>query len=140
MKVKLEDLAAAMRESDVRQIYVDIAQGKVILLDEDMGEEEALNHVFDIEDDWEHYIPVPNVIDDDLPAIMQGFAETCKREETKERLLEALKGPGAVARFYHQVKHLLLKKAWEDYLDERLVEIARDWCEENQLEYEDKER
>ena len=139
MKVKLEDLAAAMRESDVRQSYVDIAKGKVILVDEDMGEEEALDHVFDIEEDWEHYIPLPNVIDDDLPAIMRGFAETCPREDTKARLLAALEGPGAVARFHHQVKHLLLKPVWESYLNEQLIAIARDWCEENQLEYEDKE-
>ena len=140
MKVKLNELAAAMRESDMRQSYVDIAKGKVIVLEDDMGEEEALDHVFDIEEDWEHYIPLPNVIDDDMPDIMRGFAESCPREDTKARLLEVLAGPGAVAKFHHQVKHLLLKASWENYLTGRLVEIARDWCEENQLEYEDEER
>lgn len=137
MKIKLKELAAAMRESDVRQGYVDIAQGKIILLDEDMGEEEALDHVFDIEEDWERYIPLPNVIDEDMPAIMRGFAESCTREDTKARLQESLQGPGAVTRFNHQVKHLLLKLVWEKYLNEQLIIIARDWCEENQLEYEE---
>lgn len=140
MKVKLKELAAAMAESDVRQSYVDIAKGKVVMMDDDMGEEDALDHVFDIEEDWEHYIPLPNIIDDDMPEIMKGFAESCKREETKARLLEILSGPGAVSKFNHQVKHLLLKPAWENYLNERLIDIARDWCEENQLEFEDEER
>jgi len=136
MKIKLKELAAAMAQSDVRQSYVDIARGKVIVVADDMDEEQALEHVFTIEEDWEHYIPVPNVIDGSLRAFMQGFAESCAREEVKARLLEALQGSGASLRFTQQVRHLLLKPAWEKYLMARLIDAARDWCEENALEYE----
>ena len=65
MKVDLNELAAAFAQSDVRQGYVDLRQGKVILMDEDMAEEDTLHHAFDMEDDWEHYIPLPNVVDED---------------------------------------------------------------------------
>ena len=136
MKIKLEELAAAMAQSDVRQSYVDIAKGKVIVVADDMDEEQALEHVFTIEEDWEHYIPVPNVIDEDLRDFMQGFADSREREDVKERLLTALQGSGAMTRFNHQVRHLLLKTAWEKYLQAQLIEVARDWCEENALEYE----
>lgn len=136
MKIQLEELAKALAQSDVRQGYVDIEKGKVILMDDNMGEEDALEHVFTIEEDWEHYIPLPNVIDSDLRNFMKGFAESREREDTKARLLAALQGSGASARFHHQVRYLLLKPIWENYLHECLRNTARDWCEENALEYE----
>lgn len=94
MKVKLNELADALAKSDVRQGYVDIVRGKVIIIEEDMVEEEALNHVFDIEEDWEHYIPLPNLIDGEEHAVMQKFAQMQRRDDIKERLLAILSGSG----------------------------------------------
>ena len=56
MKVNLQELAKALAQSDMHQGYIDIESGRVILMQDDLGEEEALNHVFEIEDDWEHSI------------------------------------------------------------------------------------
>ncbi len=136
MKVDLNELAAAFAQSDVRQGYVDLRKGKVILLDEDMAEEDTLHHALDLEDDWEHYIPLPNVMDEDEHAMMKAFAEA-QKEDFKARLLEALEGQGAVSRFYHQVRHLLLKPAWEEFKLTYLRDVARDWCEENAVSYEE---
>ena len=137
MKVKLNELADALAKSDVRQGYVDIIRGKVIIIEEDMVEEEALNHVFDIEEDWEHYIPLPNLIDGEEHAVMQKFAQMQRRDDINERLLAILSGSGAASRFQREVRHLLLKPAWENFLKAYLVEAARDWCEENALQYEE---
>ena len=137
MKVKLNELADALAKSDVRQGYVDIVRGKVIIIEEDMVEEEALNHVFDIEEDWEHYIPLPNIIDGEEREVMRSFAEAQQRADVKERLLSVLTGAGAASRFQREVRHLLLKPAWENYLQAHFIEAARDWCEENALEYEE---
>ena len=52
MKVNLQELARALSQSDMHQGYIDIASGKVIIMRDDLGEEETLNHVFEIEDDW----------------------------------------------------------------------------------------
>lgn len=136
MKVDLNELAAAMAQSDVRQGYVDIARGKVILMQDDMGEEDALNHAFDIEEDWEHYLPLPNVIDECEHEMMQAFAASREREDVRERLEDILAGAGAAARFHRQVRHLLLQPAWEAYKCAYLREVARDWCEENHIAYE----
>ena len=96
MKVDLKDLAAAFAQSDVRQGYVDIRAGKVVMMADDMAEEEAMHHAFAMEEDWEHYIPIPNVMDEDETAMMRAFAESRLREDVKERLLTALQGAGAV--------------------------------------------
>ena len=87
MKVDLKDLAAAFAQSDVRQGYVDIRAGKVVMMADDMAEEEAMHHAFAMEEDWEHYIPIPNVMDEDETAMMHAFAESRPREDVKERLL-----------------------------------------------------
>ena len=137
MKIKLRDLAKAMAKSDVHQGYVDIKLGKVIIMQDDMAEADTLDHIFDIEDDWQHYIPLPNVIDNEAHAIMLGFIEKQARADIKDRLLAALNSTGAAIKSQQQVRHLLLKSAWENYQQEYFMAAARDWCEENDLEYEE---
>lgn len=136
MKVNLQELARALSQSDMHQGYIDIGSGKVIIMQDDLGEEEVLNHVFDIEDDWEHYIPLPNVVDSEEHNLMESFANA-QREEVKMRLLEALQQNGAQLKFRQQIKRLLLKAAWEKFQQEYFVNVARDYCEENALEYEE---
>ncbi len=136
MKIKLDELAAAFEQSDVRQGYVDIAKGKVILMDE-VGDEDTMDHVFEIEDDFEHYVPLPNLYDGDERDTMRAFAEVQEQPAMRERLLTALEGAGGTSRFRHQVKHLLLLRAWQEFLHQHFLEQARWWCEENQLEYEE---
>lgn len=135
MKVDLKELAAAFAQSDVRQGYVDIRDGKVIMMADDLAERDAMHYALAMEEDWEHYIPIPNVMDGDEAAMMRAFAESRPREDVKERLLTALQGAGAVTRFRHQVRHLLLKPAWEAFKQDYLMQVARDWCEENDVEY-----
>lgn len=135
MKVDLKELAAAFAQSDVRQGYVDIRDGKVVMMADDLAERDAMHYALAMEEDWEHYIPIPNVMDGDEAAMMRAFAESRPREDVKERLLTALQGAGAVTRFHHQVRHLLLKPAWEAFKQDYLMQVARDWCEENAVEY-----
>ena len=135
MKVDLKELAAAFAQSDVRQGYVDIRDGKVVMMADDLAERDAMHYALAMEEDWEHYIPIPNVMDGDEAAMMRAFAESRPREDVKERLLTALQGAGAVTRFRHQVRHLLLKPAWEAFKQDYLMQAARDWCEENDVEY-----
>lgn len=136
MKVNLQELARALAQSDMHQGYIDIESGRVILMQDDLGEEEALNHVFEIEDDWEHYIPLPNAVDSEEHNLMETFA-AAQREDVKERLQEILQKSGAQIKFRQQIKHLLLKPAWEKFQQEYFLNVARDYCEENDLEYEE---
>ena len=136
MKVNLQELAKALSQSDMHQGYIDIASGKVVILRDDLGEDESLNHVFEIEDDWEHYIPLPNAVDSEERNLMVSFA-AAQREDVQARLQEILQQPGAQLKFRQQIKHLLLKSAWEEFQQQYFLNVARDYCEENDLEYEE---
>lgn len=136
MKVNLQELAKALSKSDMHQGYIDIDSGRVIIMKDDLGEEETLNHVFEIEDDWEHYIPLPNMADSEGHNLMVSFA-AAQREEIKERLQAILQQPSAQLKFRQQIKHLLLKNAWEKFRQEYFLNAARDYCDENELEYEE---
>lgn len=135
MKVKLEELAAALLKSDRLQGYIDLTRGKTVLLDSDMDESAREEHVFEIEEDWEHYIPLPNAVDEHEREIMRSFA-ALQEEELRSRLELALKGAGGASRFRREVRHLLLKKSWEEHQLREMLKIARDFCEENAIEYE----
>lgn len=100
MKVKLEDLAAALEKSDVLQGYVDIESGKVVLLGEEFSEEsdrteeseeERLEHVFSIEDHWQQYVALPNVYDGEELGIMESFTDELLDASQAAALREALR-------------------------------------------------
>lgn len=134
MKVKLKDLAHAMALSDRQQSYVDIKKGAVVIVDE-LSEEETLSHIFEIEDDWENYIPVPNIIDEGKIDTMKDFASKLPLA-ARERLEKCLIGAGGETRFMREVQHLLLKNSWDKFFFTHLENVARDWCEENALDYD----
>ena len=144
MKIKLDELAMAFRTSDVLQGYVDIRQGKVVLLEDEFRddaqgrertENDVLEHVFSVEDDWENYVPIPNVYDGNEREIMAGFAEKLEAPQ-REELLGALKGSGAVGRFHREIRRLRLAEEWENFQEEWFHALAQEWCEENALAYE----
>ena len=135
MKISLTELAGALARSDVKRGYIDIKNGTVVLLEDNMDEESAADYIFDMEDDWEHYLPLPNAVDEHERRLMEEFAASRERDEVRTRLQQALSSPGGASRFRHQVKRLLLMPAWETFWAKGLLDIARDLCEENDLEY-----
>jgi hypothetical protein len=145
LKVNLADIVTALKKSDVMQGYVDIANGRVVLFGEDFSEdmadrdeseEERLEHVFSIEDQWQQYVALPNVYDEEKE-IMRRFASDLEDADQRSVLLQVVQGSGAVARFERQLKKMLLTENWQLYMLEYLRNVARDWCEENAIEYEE---
>ncbi len=136
MKIKLSELAEALRKSDTMQGYVDLEQGEVVLLQEEQCEEDMMDYLLSLEEQWERYIPVPNLHDAEERRAMEGFAETRENPEIRSALEEIVASPRAGRKFRHAVKHMLLLPEWRKYQQQQFYEAARDWCEENQIEYE----
>jgi hypothetical protein len=67
--------------------------------------------------------------------IMREFSESIESNRTRVELLKAINGPGAFRMFRASVKRLGIEKAWHEFRDQALRQIAIDWCEENQVNW-----
>ena len=139
MEISLQELAAALEKTDVLQGYADTRDGRIILMGEDESdaasrEEERMERLLSIEEDWQRYVPLPDIYDAEIRSIMQTFAEKAP-QEARAALEESLRGASARLRFRHTVQSLSLAAAWQAHLSSSLLALARDWCEENAIAY-----
>ena len=143
MEISLQELSAALEKTDILQGYVDTREGRILMIEEDVAasldkaaqrEEAHMESVLAIEEDWQRYVPLPNLYDMEIRSIMQGFAEKAPAE-TRLALEGALCASAARWRFFHTVRSLSLEKVWREYLSMRLLVLAREWCEENDVAY-----
>ena len=135
MNIKLTDLAAAIARSDVVTSYIDTASGRVLTLEAEEGDDTAFDHAMRIEEDFERYIPLPDIYDAEEPRAMQAFADA-QPAATRDRLAAILAAPGAAPLFHREVRHLLLEKKWQAFLHSHLLVVAKDFCEENGIAYD----
>ena len=143
MEISLQELSAALEKTDILQGYVDTREGRILMIEEDVAasldkaaqrEEAHMESVLAIEEDWQRYVPLPNLYDMEIRSIMQGFAEKAPAE-TRLALEGALCASAARRRFFHTVRSLSLEKVWREDLSMRLLVLAREWCEENDVAY-----
>jgi hypothetical protein len=139
VKISLTDLAHAIARSDVVQSYVDLKEGRVIALPDAPADAEddaaAFDYAMQLEEDYERYLPLANLYDGVEPDAMRAFAEA-QSAAMKARLLPILDAPGAAPRFRQQVWRLLLEAKWKAFLQDYVRDVARTFCEENEIEYE----
>jgi hypothetical protein len=144
LNVKLSAVAEALEKSETRQGFVDIKRGEIVLFGDDAfseaektdeTEEERLERVFSIEDDWQRYVALPNIYEDER-SMRADFAAS-QQGEAQQELAAALAGAGGIQRFNRAVRQLKLWREWQSFFHKRLLELARDWCEEYDVEYSD---
>lgn len=83
-------------------------------------------------DDW---LPLPDSFEIHEHQIMQDFAES-QSGPGQDALLRALRGSGAFRRFKGALDLLGVRDEWFRYRRRALVEIARDWLEANELQFD----
>ncbi len=69
-------------------------------------------------------------------SIMDDFARSVSSEKDRAELLDALHGAGAFRMFKNTIRRQGIEKAWFAYRDEAVRQIAIEWCEEHQVEWE----
>ena len=146
LEIDLKELAAALEKAVLLQGYVDTQNGDVVFLGdipeispasdgEDAAREEAcMEHVLSIEDDWQRYVPLPDLYEGEIRAIMQAFADNAPQPVRKE-MQEVLHGSAARTRFRKFLRECRMEEAWQEHLAVSLRVLAREWCEENRIAY-----
>jgi hypothetical protein len=139
----LKALAEAMdTESDEMRAYLNINSGDIVHVnEEDLGrmedgdeleffEDEDL--LKDILDHPEVYKVLPSRFDINEYEIMKDFAASMPGRPGED-LLAAIRGSGAFRRFKDAVYRKGLEKDWFAFKEKKLMDLARDWCGENDL-------
>lgn len=69
--------------------------------------------------------------------IMQDFIDTIEDVNLREKLYEATRGRGAFSRFRYIIESNDLLDYWYKYKDEKYKAIAKEWCIDNNIEFEE---
>jgi guanyl-specific ribonuclease Sa len=130
--------------SDVMKSFVDRETGKVIAVEiEELGvaeegeEEDVAETALAIVKNWDRYEEMPGKRDVNDWEIMRDFCEAVEPPKRRDRLLRAIGGRGAFRYFKDLATEFGVIKDWYAFREDALREIAREWCEENEIEYKD---
>lgn len=135
MKVKLASIA-----DELEMLFDD----SFTLLNKETGEFLYLDHAVDrdyeekIEEllETEKWFILPGPLDVNDWEIMQDFAYT-RNDDKVEILLDILHSPKAYRNFKDQLYQWGIEEVYLSFRRQALLTIAREWCEENNLDYEE---
>ena len=82
-----------------------------------------------------HFIKLPTQYDIYEYRIMEGFVETIENDKNREVLYDSIKGRGAFSRFKDKLIKLDIREEWFKYKEMKYANIAKTWCEDNNIEY-----
>jgi hypothetical protein len=154
IRIKLDDIIEGLEcQSEESNSYLDKRTGKVILIsDEELCAAENDEPIEDFPD-WQHdqikiakellaetgdYIGLPSKFDIHEYSIMERFCLSIDDSEISDTLYSLIKGSGAFQRFKNAIHKYDIADDWYEYRDNRLKEIAIEWCEDNGIEFEEK--
>ena len=153
MKVKLEDVIEQIEfANESNKTYLNKSTGEIHLIPEEV-DMYIRNEVFDENDlpDWEkeiipiakdilenpeNYIPFPDQFDINGYEIMERFVLSLTDDKMREEIYYAIKGKGAFKRFRDKILQHDIESDWYKFREDSLKEIAIDWCERNNIEFD----
>jgi hypothetical protein len=82
------------------------------------------------------WVRLPRQFDIHDSEIMREFADSIESRPVREELQYAIQGPGAFRMFKSAIRRRKVEDDWHAFRNEALRKIAREWCEENDIECE----
>ncbi|MCL1917032.1 MAG: UPF0158 family protein [Peptococcaceae bacterium] len=133
--MKKLDLNAAAGEFEMidseTHLFYNVETGEFDFYNDFMAVDDADAEKFE-ENDW---IAAPSQRDINEYDIMVEFTEGVSNPRKNELLCVALEGRGAFRRFKDTLCRVDLEEEWYAFKHRAYVEIAREWCDENDIEY-----
>ncbi len=138
MKVHLETIIEAIEMVDnISRGFLNIDTMEIAWLNDyfDSAENEKMSE--EIDNHFDRYLPLPTQWDIHEYSIMEDFINSLDNTSIQNNLYRAIRGRGAFRRFKDTVYYLGIEKEWFKYRDEAIADIARCWCKENKIDYEE---
>ena len=127
--------------NDVAEEFQMISNDMSLFYNKETGEFEFYGDFMDEEDPEKYddgsWVFTPSQDEIREYDMMVDFAETVSDPRKNELLCVALEGRGAFRRFKDTLPRVGLEEQWYAFKHKAYVEVAREWCEENNLEYFD---
>ena len=86
--------------------------------------------------DIDDYIALPGNFEIRDSDIMEEFIENIKNDGKRKQLENCMWQKGMYRKFKDKLLEIGLEKQYYEFYDEKLKEIAIEWCRDNKLEYE----
>ncbi len=136
MKVKLSDILEAFELNDrYSKYFLDQETGEVVQVNDMMMTQDEKDEIYDRLDEHGFY-RLPTSFDIRDYDIMDAFVDTLSGTR-REKLLTAISGRGAFGNFKNQIRALGIQQQWYDFQAAVYKRKAIEWCEENELEWEE---
>lgn len=136
MKVKLSDILEAFELNDrYSEYFLDQETGEVVQVNDMMMTQDEKDEIYDRLDEHGFY-RLPTSFDIRDYDIMDAFVDTLSGTR-REKLLTAISGRGAFGNFKNQIHALGIQQQWYDFQAAAYKRKAIEWCEENELEWEE---
>jgi hypothetical protein len=152
MKVQLSSIVEGIEFQGLESFsYLNLKTGEVTLIaddeiraaerDDDISEQaewykEAIARAKELLENRDQYIELPTKYDLNEYRIIENFVYSIPSEEQKEEMLNLIRGKGAFSRFKQGIERFLLKEKWYKYRDSEIRKFAEEWCQENNIQYE----
>ncbi len=139
MTIDLDEIIDAIQGGTSRiEYYLNTRTGEIIMRDDSLPPRE-LNDIDDeIDKYYDSLILMPNSRDAGEVRMMRQFTWDLPDGQAKEALETALNsGKGLYRRFKTVLKNYNLDNQWYEYEDDQYVQFARDWCEANEIAFEE---
>lgn len=102
-----------------------------------LATEEYETLIEEIEYNGNNYISLPEKYEINEYSMMEDFIWNLTDKQKANQLIEAIQGKGAFSRFRQQIINLGVADAWYEYRDHAYKMIAKKWCQENNIKYEE---
>ena len=151
--VKLSEIVTEMEsQSDEGSSYLNSKTGKLEWVPEELIQAADSDEPLEDDGDWgpeeievakqviqgdPAFIALPDRFEIDEWRMMERFTLSVDDPQASDALDRAIHGRGAFRCFKDTVHLLGLADQWYRFRDEQYKQIAVDWCEEHELEYED---
>jgi hypothetical protein len=158
--VKLQDIIDEMEiQMDEHHKYLNTETGKIITISsEDLGiaedseedddfleypdwQRESIDAAIDVLINWGNgkYIELPDKCDIHEYSIMEAFCGFITNDRISTELYSAIRGRGAFRRFKDAICRYGVEDSWYQFRYEAFKKLATEWCEHNNVLYEDSE-
>lgn len=136
MKVNLETILDAIEmASNSTNGFLNLNTMETVWLSDYFDSEENKELAMEIDNHPKQYLCLPSQYDIHEYSIMEDFIGSLTNSEIQNKLYRAIQGKGAFRRFKDEICYLGIREEWFAFQHDAYVEIAKEWCRDNCLEY-----